>query len=236
MFLQEGEVIIMKSDPEGARNFQQEYEHCVPKRKLGAHKEPLKGWRLNATLRLQQKGLYKGSPQGSVPPSYRKKLEEGIEVLGWLPKVLISKEDLKLWKQELYTQIMAHGVADKTTVYGKVHLNGGRKVLELAATSGQTYSYGGKTTPAGQSFGEITSKMVADILGPTIFGTSENLWIHLVYYPSPTESGLGWHSDSEEGIDPHCIASVTFLEYPDSGARPFQVRKKKKRKRNKTSL
>ena len=53
----------------------------------------------------------------------------------------------------------------------------------------------------------------------------EEVWAHCVYYPTP-DCQLGWHSDSEDGVSPHSVFSLTFLEDRVNGPRPFCVRLK----------
>ena len=220
--LRDGDVIGMISDPNlpKSKSFQSVYEHCVPVYKKA------KGSRLNLTIRCKD---------GSIPKyllnakSAQKiiKLDEHSAIVLWTE--LVGKEQLQAIHDELLEQLHKFGNPDHTFVFGKTHTNNGRKILELANEKGQTYRYAGKTTSAGQPFGPLTREFIENTIVPLVGVDIKNIWAHLVLYPDPSICKLSWHGDSKDGINPHCIISLTMLEDKINGPRPFQVRKKRKR-------
>jgi hypothetical protein len=138
----------------------------------------------------------------------------------------LEKELLAELHAELAAEMRLFGHADKTTVWGKTHDNAGRMVLDQANVEGKTYTYSGKTTAPGRAFGPAARKALAHFAQHIFHCAADELWAHAVWYPDPALCKLGWHSDSEAGINPHTIMSVTFLDDQEGGVRPFDVRLK----------
>ena len=84
----------------------------------------------------------------------------------------------------------------------------------------------------GQAFGPCATAFIEQHILP-FFGVSiEHVWAHLVFYPTP-DCQLGWHGDSEDGLNTHTVISLTMLEFPVEGIRPFDVRLLSKKLSNK---
>lgn len=233
--LDHGTVIGMYSDHLKTNiSFQAKYEHCVPKRK-----HVVKG-RYNITFR--SKTAVQNTRTKDYLLSFAEKsiqLDSDYYALLWRNLLTIEQKEQMFNELKSLKQSMK---PDKTFVHGKWHMNNGRLVAELAFEEGQTYTYGGKTTDKGIEFPPFIKQYITDVIAPKIFCMEDprNIWAHLVYYPGG-ETGLGWHGDAENGIDPHLIVSITFLEshYNDDrispGARDFQIREKKYKKKQKTN-
>lgn len=219
VFLNHGELCGMLSSPNG-KNFQALCQHCVP-----AYAKA-RGARWSVTFRAR--GVIED------PLSLKDKWTEFTEIgegcyIGTRKSSPFVHTNLS---KELITMMHQFGTPDKTTVYGKTFDNKGRKVLELSYEGGQTYTYSGKTTSPGQPFGKET---LAFLRAELLFGESvsvEDVWAHMVYYPTP-DCQLGWHQDNENGLNPHAIISLTLLEDPELGVRPFYVRLLSDKKKNK---
>jgi alkylated DNA repair dioxygenase AlkB len=212
LYLEDGGVCLMHSRDTGHNDtsFQRLAKHQVPVYK-GA-----KGWRLNWTIRTT------ASPLEPKLESYKQEIHIGEGLSLRLKKVDYDP----LLKVELLADLQKYGHADVTTVFGKTHTNNGRLVLEQSMQDGQTYTYSGKTTPPGKAFGPRALAFIQEVAARDFNVTPDKLWAHVIFYPDPATCGLGWHSDSEAGINPNMIMSVTFLEDPKGGIRPFQVRLK----------
>ena len=209
-----GDVIGMSSIVTG-KSFQSEIVHRVPAAKTT-------GGRLNLTVRTIANQIdpdLKDSHHRSYP------ISATSTVFLWDgDSKLFSEEEINEIQKELFQTIEQHGVADVTKMFGKTFENKGRKVLELANVDGFKYTYAGKTV-TGIAFTPLVRQLVMPRLAK-IFGVEESkLWAHLVYYPT-SECKLDYHDDGEDGINPHMIVSITFLEDPVGGVRPFQVRLK----------
>lgn len=214
-----GDVCIMASDPNNGpeHSFQRLAMHQVPVAKKS------KGARLNWTIRTSRMDI-----PNPILIDWEQRVDVGEGL--WLLLSTWPLESTKLHDlyEELLLQMSQHGTPDETTVFGKTFTNNGRKVLELSHEAGHTYTYSGKTTAPGQAYGPI-ARSVLEYLSNVVFRgavTVEEMWSHLVFYPNPQECKLSWHSDSENGVNPHCIMSVTFLDDPIMGPRPFDVRLK----------
>lgn len=217
--LPHGALCGMLSSPTSQKNFQTLCEHRVPPSPTAQGGRLSITWRAKGTIEDPLKAREKWNTFVGIGEG----CYIGVRVIKDLPAALVD---------ELFTQMKVHGTSDKTTVFGKLHENKGRKVLELSFKGGQVYSYGGKTTPPGQPFGEHT---LAFLKEHELFGASvsvEDIWAHMVYYPTP-ECQLGWHSDNENGLNPHAIISLTLLENPQLGARAFDVRLLSDKQKNK---
>lgn len=218
-FLKHGTLCGMLSSPSTNKSFQTLCEHRVPPCPIA------QGGRLSITFRA--KGVVDDPLKAREKWDMFTSIGEGCFIGGKLLKNLSSQ-----LVEELFTQMKEHGTPDKTVVFGKSHENKGRKVLELSFKGGQVYSYGGKTTAPGQPFGEHTLVFLKE---EELFGSSvsvEEIWAHMVYYPTP-DCRLGWHSDNENGLNPHAIISLTLLENPALGIRPFDVRLLSDKQKNK---
>lgn len=210
VFLNDGSVVVMFTlGPSLDRSFQRLSKHRVPVWGKAS------GWRLNCTIRTDQ--AVDGPDFSTFGTN---DLGEGLQLL------LKQVEYPAALKRELFEAMQSFGEADVTTVFGRVSQNNGRKVLELAATDGKTYAYSGKTTKPGRAFGPETSAFLEREIVPALKVPLDSLWCHLVFYPDPATCKLDWHSDSENGLNPHCIASITFLEDTERGVRPFDIRLK----------
>ncbi len=208
--LHDGGVCVMYSKDNGSKeeSFQTLAEHQVP-----LYKEA-KGWRLNWTIRTEAPLLDK-TDLSSYTQRYD--LGDGLSLL--LKKIAYDP----LLKQELFNDLHAHGYIDETLdFHGVMSQNGGRMSLQQAYTPGRTYTYGGKTTPPGIVFGPRATAFLEQYAAKE-FGTND-LWAHIAYYPNAHDCKLSWHGDKLDGINPHMIMSVTFLEDPIEGIRPFDVR------------
>ncbi len=216
VFLRHGELCGMLSSPENGPSFQAKAQHRVvayPK---------AKGWRLSVTIR----------PGGKIsdPITAGYKWEETI-LLGegcYIGRRLLPNLSPDL-VAEILKQMDEFGKPDITKVFGKMYENKGRKVLELSFAGGYVYSYGGKKTDPGQPFGK---HFCAFLKEEKLFGETMDIWAHVVFYPTP-DCQLGWHSDNENGLNPHAIISLTILEDPVQGIRPFDVRLYSKKEENK---
>lgn len=220
--LRDGQTVAMASDPQSQKSFQALAVHQVPK--LENKDFVGKGWRLNFTVRTMETEKKIQNPltlDGDFTPTSRVDIGEGCQVLLW--DKLLSKEDKPALRAELLQIINKKGTADVTKMYGKTYTNKGRKVLEMAAEEGFKYRYAGKTVT-----GIAFTPLVRDVLMPKmaqLFGVPiDKLWAHLVFYPT-RECKLDWHDDGEDGINPHLIVSITFLEHPHF-PRAFDVRLK----------
>lgn len=217
--LRHGDLIGMRG-----KYFQKRAKHRVPPFPKS------RGWRMNLTIRKN------ASPPWAAPVAQVDTVNLGEECFVDCNHVTVPPE----LKQELLEAIRLHGAPDITTVHGNVSTNKGRTILELANTAGRTYQYGRKETPPGQAFGPHTRAFILEhVLG--MFGPEvglDQMWAHLVFYPTP-DCALSWHGDSEDNIDSQLIVSLTILEDPVLGPRPFDVRlnsevearKKKKQKK-----
>lgn len=219
-----GTVLAMVSIPNEevstTLNFQNQCQHCVPKRA-----GPTSG-RYSVTIRSSTpskhaRETFLGETFSKVFTIVSPK-ESDCPCYVTMSQSLLDSADV----DAIYAELVAgkdQMTPDRTFVYGKWHENAGRLVQEMAWTAGQTYRYGGKTTPAGIAFPNTLRRVVQEVFAPIFNVEPKHLWAHIVYYPDNT-CGLAWHSDAEEGIDPHLIMSITFL---DNGrvARDFQVRK-----------
>ena len=217
-------AVAMASDPDPIKgsSFQNIAQHCVPVLKG----DGARGGRLNLTFRTFSEEL---------PSPSRLECSEKI-ALGtnaWLMlwNGLVSDEQNEKIQACLANTIDQHGVADETVVFGKRYTNRGRMAVDMAHKAGFEYRYAGKTITGIEwppLIQEVVLPRVAELFGVD----SDTIWAHLVYYPIP-DCKLGWHDDGEDGINPHFILSLTYLEDPEK-PRTFQVRlKKKKKKKNK---
>ncbi len=218
VLLEHGGVCVMHTDPAVGpeRSFQRLAKHQVP---LYTH---ARGARWNWTVRTTSVAIaaLQALPEGFATHNVGEGLS--LSLASWP----LDADLLRDLHAELRTAMDTYGAADLTTVYGKTYVNNGRKILEQAMEDGQVYTYAGKTTAPGRAFGPVARQVLA-WLAVHVFGSADvPLWAHLITYPNPTTCKLAWHSDSEEGINPHCICSITFLEDPEHGARPFDVRLK----------
>jgi len=148
---------------------------------------------------------------------------EGGRVIIW--DSLFTPDELAEIEEVLLETIKDHGVNDVTRMFGKTFTNNGRRVVEMASDPNFEYRYAGKVVKSIEF-----PERIRDLVLPKmtrVFGLSsaDTLWGHLVYYPTP-DCKLDWHDDGEEGINPHLIVSITFLEHPKIGARRFRVRLK----------
>ncbi len=91
----------------------------------------------------------------------------------------------------------------------------------------KTCLYSITTTAPGCAFGPVSRSVLTHFADHIFHCAVEELWAHLVWYPDAATCKLAWHSDSEAGINPHTIMSVTFLDNEVEGVRPFEVRLKK---------
>jgi hypothetical protein len=215
--LQHGQTVAMASAP-GSDSFQKLAVH-------GVHPESAKstcrGWRMNLTVRTMSKDLQK-NPLDSAYCSSRYAIGEGCEILLW--DNLFSAQEISDLQNVLLQTIHNNGVPDVTRLFGQEYTNKGRKVIEMASTPNFKYHYGGKTVTGIQYPNLIRELVVPRMSG--VFGVlPETIWFHLVYYPTP-DCKLDMHDDGEDGINPHMIMSITFLEDPIRGARRFRVRLK----------
>lgn len=213
-FLDDGGVCVMFTKDSGKpeESFQALAQHQVPVFPKA------KGWRLSWTIRTTEPLLDK-TDISSFIQQYG--IGDGLTLL--LKKVAYDP----LLKQELLADLHAHGEADVTRCFGEV--------LEQAYEAGQVYQYGGKTTAPGTAFGQHARAFLDQYAKPA-FGGTDKLWAHLVFYPEPQTCKLSWHGDQIDGINPHMIMSVTFLEFPDEGVRPFEVRLNSDKEENKTRV
>ena len=222
--LDHGTSVAMVSDNKGP-SFQADFEHCVPKRKN------VVGMRYNITFRAKTINPERNVESIVEQSEHHIPLNKNSHICMWQTG-LFSKESVATMFDELKSDTVPY-TADKTYVFGKWHTNNGRTYVEMGWTAGQTYAYAGKTTDPGIEFPPEIKRNVVETVAP-LFGVEPcEIWAHVVRYPC--ESSLGWHSDSEQGIDPHFILSTTFLEHhgvgkrKSLGARDFQIRKKKKK-------
>ncbi len=223
VLLEHGGVCIMQSDPAGGptRSFQRLAKHQVPLYPRA------RGARLNWTIRTTSPHVLAHAPGGyAVHP-----VGEGLTLA--LASWPLDADTLRDLHAELRAAMDEHGAADVTTAYGNTSTNAGRKILEMACVEGQQYTYAGKKTPPGKAFGPVARRVLEYFVRNVFFGERvaegdaiADLWAHLIFYPSADTCKLAWHSDSESGLNSHIIASVTFLEDPVHGARPFDVRLK----------
>jgi hypothetical protein len=202
-----------------------------PFQRLAKHRVPVyakaKGWRLNWTIRTSAKRI---NPDLSRFPQ-TVDIGEGLEL-----KLKVIPESLSLLQQELLGTLKIYGHPDVTTVFGRQSDNNGRMVLEQSLHGGKSYAYSGKVTTPGVPFGPHALEYLNQVAVVEFGVPLDELWAHLVYYPDPAICKLDWHSDSEDGVNPNMIMSVTFLEDPEKGIRPFDVRLKslvEKKKRQK---
>ncbi len=211
--LADGGVCIMHTNDDGNSeiSFQRLAKHQVPLYKQSS------GWRLCWTIRTTEKKL-----ENTDLSTYKQELHIGSGLSLRLKTLAVDT----VLKAELLSDLLKYGHVDETTVFGKTFTNNGRMVLDQAMEDGQTYTYAGKTTAPGKAFGQHASAFICDIAAKEFGVTPDKLWAHLVYYPDASKCKLAWHSDSEAGINPHMIMSVTFLEQPVYGIRPFEVRLK----------
>lgn len=213
-----GTLVMMESNHEQGdeKSFQRLCQHRVPK--AGKH---VRGGRLNWTIRIHNPNI--NVNRSRLMPQDTIDINENARLLVWNQLPEMTEDELCALHKELLDDMEAHGNADRTFVFGKWHENNGRKVLEQAMSDGQTYRYGGKTTDPGKAFGPHARKALERLAQMVGVQGTDAFWAHLVYYPDAS-CKLGWHSDAEDGINPHAIFSVTFLDDPVNGARPFDVR------------
>jgi len=210
-------VVAMASDPAKGRSFQNIAQHCVPDLKG----DGARGGRWNLTFRTRSKEL-------RLPSSLEcsEKIDVGPNAWLMLWKSLFSDEQNEKIRTCLANTIRQHSVADETVVFGKRYTNRGRMAVDMANKAGFEYHYAGKTITGIERpplIQEVVLPRVAELFGVD----SDTIWAHLVYYPTP-DCKLGWHDDGEDGINPHFILSLTYLEHPEK-PRTFQVRLKKKK-------
>ena len=226
--LDHGTTVAMLSNATGS-TFQSQFEHCIPKRTKAY------GKRYNITFRSKTL-LNKRDVDSIVKQSEHSiVLNDNSHLCLW-QTTLFDKTSIDTMFEELKSCDMT---PDKTFVYGTWHLNNGRTYVEMGWEPGQTYTYAGKTTTPGIEFPPEIKQNVSNIIAPLFGVEPKDIWAHVVCYPS--KSSLGWHSDAEQGIDPHFILSTTFLEHHSKGkawgkrkspgVRDFQVRKKKSKKK-----
>jgi hypothetical protein len=208
-------AIAMASDPTKGGSFQQSALHGVPFLKG----DQAQGGRYNWTFRTTSK---------EIPSPFRLECSKVVEVgaNAWIMlwNDLFSSEENERIQACAAETIAQHGVADKTKVFGVEHENKGRMVVDMANEQGFEYHYAGKTV-TGIEWPALIRELVLPRIA-ALFGVDANtIWAHLVYYPTP-ECKLGWHDDGEDGINPHFILSLTYLEHPEK-PRTFQVKLKK---------
>jgi len=216
--LGDGQVAAMVSDPVQKESFQRLVQHCVPKRSVSK----TKGYRINCTFRVSESAKVKNLVSAEADETVMI-IKPHCAVKLW--SSMLSRGEKMVLHAELKGLVDAHGRPDVTTVFGRKHTNRGRLVLELAHTEGQTYTYGGKTTHPGIAFGNAAKLLIRNKIAPKLGVEPEQIWAHVVFYPDASTS-LGWHGDSEQGINPHVVLGLTFLEHPEAGVRPFQVRRR----------
>lgn len=222
--LKDGMMAGMISDPEWKdESFQRVIKHCVPKRTTNH----IDGYRISCTFRVKAgikvNNMLKkmdGETSENTTTIMIKKPNCAVK----LYSDMLTRGERMTLHAELKRQMEVYGEADITKVSGKIHTNRGRKVLDLGYTKGQTYTYSGKTTTPGQLFGPAARLLINNKIAPKLGISPDKIWAHVVFYPNATTS-LGWHGDSEDGINPHVVLSLTLLEKPDTGIRPFQVRR-----------
>jgi len=225
--LDHGTTVAMLSDSKSF-NFQSQFEHCIPKR------ANVSGIRYNITFRSKTTTTTRDVESIVSQCEHSITLNEHSHICMW-QTTLFDKSSMVNMFDELKACDMT---PDKTFVYGKWHTNNDRCYVEMGWKPGQTYTYAGKTTSPGIEFPPEIKKNVSSVIAPLFGVEPEHIWAHVVRYPP--KSSLGWHSDAEQGIDPHFILSTTFLEHHSKGkswgkrkspgARDFQVRKKKYKK------
>ena len=226
--LRDGQLAGMISDPSrGSQSFQRLIKHCVPRRST----RTVQGYRINCTFRVQEDAPVNNLLLPLDEDKTNDRGETGETVMIVKPHCavklwsgILTRGENTVLHLELKRQLEEHGRPDTTLVFGRTHANRGRRVLELAHTAGQTYTYGGKTTPPGVPFGEAARLVIRNKIAPRLGVAPDKIWAHVVYYPS-ADTSLGWHGDAEKGINPHAVLSLTFLENPAAGVRPFQVRR-----------
>lgn len=234
ILLQHGMLACMASDWSSAsQSFQKKCEHRVP-----PAKHPVLGGRLSWTVRIRSTDILPAISFDTLTSAAGTAVAldaSDCALLAWTPKQAhdllgldMSPECADELQRELRADMIKHGHPDITRVFGKTHFNKGRRVLEQAHTDGQQYTYGGKTTQSGKAFGPVARRVLQSLAHTLGLPDSACFWAHLVYYPTP-DCKLAWHQDAEKGINPHLIFSMTFLDDPIHGARPFDVRLKKQK-------
>jgi hypothetical protein len=223
-YLGDGHLVAMASSPTNpAGSFQRLAMHEVPYLKG----DKTEGYRYNLTVRTFSKTIRDPLTLTRNDQLKDHDLGQGCHVLVW--QNLWTSEENEQIRQCLKDTITTHGVADKTILYGREFLNKGRSVVDMAELSSPDgnavfeYRYARKAVK-GIPFQAVIQNLVLPRLA-TIFGVKpSDLWCHLVYYPTP-DCKLDYHDDGEDGINPHLIASLTYLEYPEH-PRAFRVRLK----------
>jgi hypothetical protein len=214
-WLGHGHVVAMASSPQG-KSFQQTAVHRVPYKKSNNGQ----GWRLNLTIRTLRTDSINDPLLLESSNTYD--MGEGCKVLVW--EDLFTEIEIQQLQVELLDLMSRCGIPDVCKMYGKTFENAGRKVLEMADQPDFKYHYAGKTV-TGVGFTPLVRQLIVPRMSK-LFGVSDSeIWGHLVYYPTP-ECKLDWHDDGEDGINPHLIVSLTFLEDPINGARAFETRLK----------
>lgn len=217
-------AVAMASDPnnEEGESFQSLALHCVPFLKG----DEAEGGRFNLTFRTTSPTIQ--NPALLTSSTKVIHLTQNCWINLW--DDLFTPEENTAIQACLSETIASAGVADETIVFGKKHTNHGRMVVDMADKPNFQYRYAGKTV-TGIEWPPLIRDLVLPRIVPLFGGgavEAETIWAHLVYYPTP-ECKLGWHDDGEDGINPHFILSLTFLEHPEK-PRTFQVRLKKKPK------
>lgn len=220
-YLGHGHTVAMASSPKNRTgstgSFQARAVHEVPYLKS----EHAEGWRLNLTVRTIAREIRDPLTDLDFKPTKDYDIGEGCHVLVW--DNIFTTHENEMIQGCLLETIHAKGIPDITKMYGKTFTNKGRKVIEMSGNDGFEYHYAGKTV-TGIAWPRLIRELVVPKLSQ-IFGVQDDeLWGHLVYYPT-SECKLDYHDDGEDGINPHLIVSITYLENPKK-PRPFRVRLK----------
>lgn len=224
MMPRHGTLLAMASFGEGSDNFQSIFEHSVPKRANASGRYSIT-FRSNTPHVRNEVDTVAKAPHAlrlAATPE-----ECPCYLLAWDTNALDDAVHKGVYKE--LRALKSSMDPDRTFCYGKWHDNNGRLVHEMSWEAGQTYSYAGKQTKPGTAFPPIIRGVVRDFVAP-LFGVQPHLiWAHVVYYPAGGTS-LAWHGDAEQGIDPHLIVSLTYLEPSAKEGlrlpRAFQVRPK----------